>query len=120
MDNKPVLFFFFLMFIALALIVTYQITTSPVNTTHTHQMVQTQAAADPHQADPGLQLYGQNCARCHGPIGEGKDFNPSLYDKNLTLKQIKTIIRTGRGKMPAFSKLTDQEVELIARFVQAL
>lgn len=121
MDKKPIIFFFTLLLLALILVVVYQIRMAPGEMQPTGQPAQTQTAGvNPHQQEPGVELYGKYCAGCHGKIGEGTTFNPSLYDKKHSLEEITSIIRSGRNNMPPFPKLSDQQVALIAKFVQSL
>lgn len=69
----------------------------------------------------GQELFDTLCAPCHGPEGEGTSIVPeALKDATLQAElsdeDLVTVIREGEaGKMPAFAKLSDQEVlDLIA------
>jgi mono/diheme cytochrome c family protein len=68
----------------------------------------------------GQRLFAQKCYSCH-PGGES-GLGPSLNDKPLPEAAIKTQIRKGVGAMPAFppEELSDDDVDAIAGFVQAL
>jgi len=117
MTNKPLIFFASLMLLALIIVVYYQIETNPFkNATE----VQTQEQANPHASDEGMALYGQYCASCHGGFGEGTGKNPPLKETKLDHGQIHDIIRTGKGIMPAYPDLTEQQVHQVVLFVEKL
>ncbi len=119
MNNKPLIFFISLMALALILIVTYQIKVNPFKNMAVQQHQHEQAQNDnPHQADALIDLYVDNCARCHGKFGEGKNRNPSLKETKLSHEQIAQLIRTGKGNMPAFGNLTDEQVHQLVSLVE--
>lgn len=69
----------------------------------------------------GQALFAANCAACHGPEGEGTSIAPeALNDADWLAdhedEDLREAILEGEeGKMPAFSRLTEQEVlDLIA------
>lgn len=87
----------------------------------------------PDVTDPGQLLFlgfakeEVNCARCHGPEGQGGTEAPSL--KNVFSKyredEILDIIDFGKGEgkdaMPAFGEsLTEEELQQILQFLQQL
>jgi ubiquinol-cytochrome c reductase cytochrome c subunit len=74
----------------------------------------------------GAQLYETNCAACHssagigGALTQGKEA-PSILTSTPT--QIAEAMRLGgTGNMPVFGPdaLTDQQVDSIVRYIQAL
>jgi quinoprotein glucose dehydrogenase len=69
---------------------------------------------------PTRALYLSQCATCHQDNMQGQppDF-PSLIGvgTRLTAEQITTTIRTGKGRMPAFSGLTDEQISSLVQFV---
>lgn len=68
----------------------------------------------------GKQLYQNNCAACHKDNRTGNPPDtPSLVDidQKHNSSEISTIIRSGNGRMPAFTRLSDQEVAAIAGYV---
>ncbi len=71
-------------------------------------------------AQQGRLLYEANCQRCHLPnrMGEPPAI-PSLIHVggNLTLKQIKSVVRQGRGSMPAFSTLSDADLNSLVTYL---
>jgi mono/diheme cytochrome c family protein len=75
-------------------------------------------------AQPGVELFAQNCAKCHGAGGQGTtsagtpNFTSRDLQAKLTDQQITDTIRNGKGgRMPAFGKeLNAQQIsELSAR-----
>ncbi len=82
------------------------------------------AWAEPDLAN-GAKLFGVNCASCHAG-----GINRVVAAKNLSLvalqkygkdsvPAIASQIRNGKGAMPAFKKLSDQQVDNIANYVLA-
>ena len=61
---------------------------------------------------------------CHGGGGEGTDRAPALANnrelRGVSEKEIATLIRNGRGNMPAFSLLPADQIEELAHFVHSL
>jgi len=73
------------------------------------------------EASAGQSVYEDNCARCHGPDGEG-GVGPQLGDGAVAenfpdiADQI-TVIREGRNGMPAWEdSLTPEEIEAVATY----
>jgi quinoprotein glucose dehydrogenase len=70
---------------------------------------------------PGEQLYLASCATCHGAERKGNPASgyPSLVDAKKKYKrdQVKTVIGTGKGMMPAFKGLTDEQKNHIVAFL---
>jgi len=121
MNNKSMLFFVSLLGLALLLVVTYQIQKDPFKNISVQQNQHEQAQSDtPHQMDAVIRLFVDNCARCHGNFGGGKDENPALIGTKLTHEQIAQLIRNGKGEMPAFNKLTDEQVHQLVMLVEKL
>jgi quinoprotein glucose dehydrogenase len=64
-------------------------------------------------ATPGEVVYMRECQSCHGPNRAGTDDAPSLV--GLTERVGDTALRAtitgGKGRMPAFPRLTDTEME---------
>ncbi|MGH9469067.1 MAG: PQQ-binding-like beta-propeller repeat protein [Terriglobia bacterium] len=65
-------------------------------------------------------LYLKRCSVCHGDsmAGSPPEF-PSLVGigKRLSLREIRTIIRQGRGRMPSFSDLTPDQRSALAQYL---
>jgi quinoprotein glucose dehydrogenase len=68
--------------------------------------------------EAGEQLYGQQCARCHGAELQGEGSIPALRDLRLTSEQISQVISQGQGVMPAFNHLSSQQIEAIDAFLR--
>lgn len=67
-----------------------------------------------HQADAGQKLFGQHCAVCHGPFGEGgsgPDLTNALWQATVSDADLLHIIGGGvRGtSMPGFADRLDSE-----------
>lgn len=78
------------------------------------------AAAAPN----GAQLYGRNCASCHGEKGNGGIGVPLAlpsFQAGISDDYLRKTIQIGRpGRvMPAFSSLSGDEVEAIVRHVRS-
>lgn len=74
----------------------------------------------PDSNSTGAQSYAKNCAICHGEQREGiiPGFPPLLdVNRKLTPPQIEDLIRTGKGRMPKFSTLSQGEVAALLRFL---
>ncbi len=71
--------------------------------------------------DAGKQLYGQQCARCHGAELQGEGSIPALIDlqDRLSSKEIMDIMGRGQGVMPAFNHLSDHQIAAIDAFLRA-
>jgi mono/diheme cytochrome c family protein len=69
---------------------------------------------------PGAQSYAKHCAICHGDNREGilPGFPPLLEIKRqLSEQQIAGVIHTGKGRMPAFPNLQNEELSGLLRFL---
>jgi PQQ-dependent dehydrogenase (methanol/ethanol family) len=68
--------------------------------------------------------FGQNCAVCHGGDAEGTDRAPALVNsrdlRGSSEHDIASLIRNGRGNMPAFSSLPDTQIQELASFVRSM
>ena len=68
----------------------------------------------------GHSLYDANCQRCHGADRKGQPpAVPSLVHtgENLTPEKIKGVVRHGQGQMPAFSKLSEEDLDSLAAYL---
>ena len=70
--------------------------------------------------DPGVALYGTHCATCHGldRRGNGRDM-PGLegIGQKLSYPQIGGIIRRGKGRMPANTQLSFEDMLLLLDYL---
>jgi quinoprotein glucose dehydrogenase len=83
-------------------------------------MQENQLATGGTLADRGKNLYVGNCANCHGTDRKGNaQAFPSLVNLNKKYKeaQVVNILKTGRGAMPSFKHLADQDREALATFL---
>jgi ubiquinol-cytochrome c reductase cytochrome b subunit len=68
-------------------------------------------------------FYERGCQYCHRVLDRGGDYGPDLTDVGKRLSPETIVVRTltGVGEMPAYRGiLTDQELELILAFLDAL
>ena len=88
------------------------------------------AAASENETS-AVQLYSQNCTRCHGKDGSGKGLKAkAIGARNLTDAQwqdrvsderLFNSIRNGKGKMPGYGKkLSEAEVDSLVTYVRGL
>ena len=72
-------------------------------------------------ADRGRQLFGHNCAHCHGDDARG-DEGPSLYDLAKSDKRLTKLITEGiKGEMPKFGeKFSETDVRDLIAFLRTL
>lgn len=103
-----------LLVIALVVIVTYKIQTDPFN--NSSAAGQESALAD--DMDPIDMVYQENCVTCHGRAGQGQSGFPSLQKTKLRTDEIKQIITTGRGDMPAFPHISEPHLSQLAEMVK--
>jgi cytochrome c6 len=83
------------------------------------------AASAQGELDEGRRLFTGGvtpaCALCHtlkdaeaqGAVG------PSLDELQPNAARVAKVLRTGIGQMPAFTQLTEAQVQAIARYVEA-
>ena len=71
-------------------------------------------------AASGQAVFQQNCNGCH-PNGE-QGVGPSLKTSKLSVDQIKTQVRNGKGQMPPFpaSTISDQQLDALTQYVKGL
>ncbi len=70
------------------------------------------------------------CASCHGALGRGDgpngpmvkapDLTTKAFQESRTDEQLATVIRTGRGKMPAFGQLPPAVVAGLVQRIRAV
>lgn len=75
------------------------------------------------QAAPGKRIYEINCAICHGQNGQGMpEANyPSLQNiqNKLTKAEMLDVIEAGRGFMPGFAFLKNEDKELVIDYISS-
>ena len=80
------------------------------------------AIADSGGKDPaGAKIYARNCAICHGDDRMGAPYFPSLFGvrSRLTDEQTLAVIHMGKGRMPAFTRISESEMAALFRFLGA-
>jgi glucose dehydrogenase len=80
------------------------------------------AGADQPGGSPdqrGRAAYNQNCAACHGADRAGSAGGPTLagIGTRLALEDFRQVVLAGRGQMPAFPNLDDQNVSSLFTFL---
>lgn len=80
-----------------------------------------QSGAPLSQADVD-DLYQEKCSLCHGPDRTGKPPSfPSIIGAGAKYSdaELTAQIRHGKGRMPAFPSLSDEEVKALVQYVKA-
>ncbi|HEV2273175.1 MAG TPA: pyrroloquinoline quinone-dependent dehydrogenase [Acidobacteriaceae bacterium] len=70
----------------------------------------------------GERIYQNQCSICHGADRSGSPPSfPSLVDvgDRLTDQEIETTIHQGRGRMPAFGDLNDQQIKELVGYLKS-
>ena len=70
----------------------------------------------------GEQVYQSTCMGCHGAERQGSNFHgnaPALVglEERMDAAGVRTMVRQGRGDMPSFAFLSDQQIEAVAAFL---
>lgn len=70
----------------------------------------------------GRSVYQANCMGCHGAEREGSTFHgeaPALVDlrQRMDAAGVAAMVRRGRGSMPAFAFLPDQQIEAVVAYL---
>lgn len=87
------------------------------------------AAVSGFAQDAGKATYTAKCLMCHGPAGipnpaMAKTLGvPSVSDaavKAMTVAQIGTQVKAGKGKMKAITGLSDAQVAAVAAYFKSL
>lgn len=86
-----------------------------------NQAVTPTQSSDVHaEGSAGVKLYEDDCAICHGEKMEGilPAFPPLAgIKRQLNQEQIVDLIRHGKGRMPAFTKLRDDEMSALLHYL---
>jgi cytochrome c oxidase subunit 2 len=78
------------------------------------------ATHEPGSAAVGREIFEGSCAKCHGLAGQG-DIGPKIAGSALLSdpKGLESLLRTGKGKMPAVGKLwSDDEMNAALAYVK--
>jgi quinoprotein glucose dehydrogenase len=68
----------------------------------------------------GQRVYTlNNCTMCHGADRKGTNVFPNLKDlsKRINEKQVATLLKSGKGQMPAFPNLSEKEIDALIAFL---
>ncbi|MEX2593081.1 MAG: family 16 glycoside hydrolase [Anditalea sp.] len=76
------------------------------------------ATATPIQR--GALVYNQNCTSCHGSDRQGNPpASPSLINLKINSEEIRALLYEGRGLMPAFTQLTEDQVNDVIAYLES-
>lgn len=68
----------------------------------------------------GVLTYNKTCTSCHGAERQGNPpVFPALTDLNLSGDEIRTLLREGRGLMPAFKQLSATEIDNVIAYLRS-
>jgi quinoprotein glucose dehydrogenase len=85
------------------------------------QMIPYLPSEDNLLANRGMNIYQTSCLLCHGKDLKGASVQtvPSLVDlkSRRTVKEVKTIITSGKGMMPSFQHLKDHEIDAVIAYL---
>lgn len=78
----------------------------------------------------GASLFNSQCAKCHGRDGRAqtkrgrqthtRDITSAEWQNDVSDERIFNSISRGKGKMPAFKKLSDAEIDSLVAYVRRL
>ncbi len=77
--------------------------------------------SDPAQHPAGARVYAEQCAICHGEKMEGilPAFPPLAgVGRHLSSQQITSLVRHGKGRMPAFDKLPESDLTALLHYLE--
>ena len=114
MIKRPALLLTVLLIVALVVIVAYKIQTDPFNNTSSSES----GSEMTEELGSIYTVFQHNCLTCHGRNGEGQSGFPSLQKSTLSVDEIKQLISTGRGNMPAFPHITEPQLSELAEMVK--
>ncbi len=85
------------------------------------QMIKYEKADDGLLATQGRNLYSTWCLLCHGKDLKGASIHtvPSLQDLSdrRSKKEVSELVKSGKGMMPSFAHLNDQDIDAIIAFL---
>jgi mono/diheme cytochrome c family protein len=73
--------------------------------------------------DEGRKLFGSvtpSCAVCHSlkDAGAAGQIGPSLDELKPDAARVAKALKAGIGQMPAFTQLTEEQIQALARYVE--
>lgn len=124
MEKRPVLFIMTLLLVALVVIVVFLVRTDPfgkINPAPANQSLEV-PKDDIHAGElaEAMKTFGQTCASCHGNFGQGQAGYPPLQKTTLSEEEIKSIIKNGKGEMPAFNHIKEPLLSKMVKFIKML
>lgn len=76
----------------------------------------TAPVADP---DNGTTIWDHACAACHGELGQGsRDGVPDIRNTELSLDEIRQLVKEGAENMPAFAGFSEKELLDVSSYVK--
>lgn len=88
----------------------------------------TSAGSSPPPVDAAL--FNSQCAKCHGRDGRARttrgrqthtrDVSNAQWQDDVTDERLFNSIKRGKGKMPAFKKLSDAQIDSLVSYVRRL
>ena len=77
---------------------------------------------DGRRLSRGERLSQIHCARCHGGQLQGLGVIPELQNvkSRLTVEEISTVVKKGKGSMPGLPNLSDEDILGISQFLHGL
>lgn len=91
-------------------------------TSPAHPFLRRAALQDPSPTpEHGGEIYSRRCAFCHNTDRSGKPgLGPSLVDvtKKVSDEDLIKLLRSGKGRMPAFTTLPDTDLQSILLFLK--
>ena len=68
----------------------------------------------------GALVYNQNCSSCHGAGRKGNPpVFPALNKLEINSEEIKAVLHEGRGMMPAFTQLSQEQVNNVIAYLES-
>ena len=94
------------------------------------RLVRTARANYSPSTAPDAALFNSQCAQCHGRDGRAKtkrgrqtytrDITGAEWQNDVSDERIFNSISRGKGKMPAFNKLSDAQIDSLVSYVRRL
>lgn len=96
--------------------------TAPATTTRTTEAETKTEETTQEAAADGKAIFTENCAGCHtlADAGASGEVGPNLDDRKPSEDAVTTIVKAGKGAMPAFEgQLSEDEIEAVAKYVSS-
>lgn len=84
----------------------------------------------PSEAPDAVSIFNSQCAKCHGRDGRAKttrgrkmhtrDISNAEWQDDVSDERLFNSIGRGKGKMPAFKKLSDAQIDSLVSYVRRL